>query len=153
MVHLALEVESEEDSVEEAGYRMDCRNIPFTDVLYINRDTEETAWFSKQIQEPITMSGLGYDTVGSAAGLFNAHGVASTSWNYQLNICDQSWMWVGLMMTGYTNCWKRCGNWCGDTSSPYFRTDGDTGTNYNGVSFNENGHRNVSYKTISVGIR
>ena len=56
-------------------------------------------------------------------------------------------------MSGYSNCYKQCDSWCGDTSSPYFRTDGDPGGSYNGVAFNQNGHTNVGYKTMSVGIR
>ena len=85
--------------------------------------------------------------------LFTPGGVAATWWDYQLNVCDTSWMWVGLMMSGYSNCYKQCDSWCGDTSSPYFRTDGDPGGSYNGVAFNQNGHTNVGYKTMSVGIR
>ena len=81
-------------------------------------------------------------------------GVAPTGWNYQLNVCDQSWMWVEADDDWiYIDCYKQCWSWCGDTSSPYFRTDGDDGGAYNGVSFNQNGHTNVSYKTMSVGIR
>ena len=100
------------------------------------------------------MSNLGYNASGAAANtLFTPGGVAPTGWNYQLNVCDQGWMWVGLMMTGYTSCYKQCGSWCSDTASPYFRTDGDNGGSYNGVSFNQNGHTNVTYKTMSVGIR
>ena len=135
------------------GYRTDCRNIPFTEVLYVNNENGQKAWFTRQNSSPVTISNLGYNVAGNVLGLWTPHGVASTSYNYQLNICDDGWMWVGLMMTGYTNCWKQCNSWCSDTSSPYFRTDGDDGGSYNGVAFNENGHKNVSYKTMSVGIR
>jgi hypothetical protein len=135
------------------GYRTDCRNIPFSEILYINHDNGQKAWFTRQSPGNIVISSLGYCTNGSATGLWTAHGVASTSYNYQLNICDCD-MYVGLMMSGYTsNCWKACNNWCADTSSPYFRWDGSSSSDFNGVAFNENGHRNVSSKTMSAGIR
>jgi len=135
------------------GYRTDCRNIPFSEILYINHDNGQKAWFTRQSPGNIVISSLGYCTNGSATGLWTAHGVASTSYNYQLNICDCN-MYVGLMMSGYTsNCWKDCNSWCSDTGSPYFRWDGSSSSDYNGVAFNENGHRNVSSKTMSAGIR
>ena len=153
MVHLQNET-NYTGGYGQAGYRTDCSEIQFTDVLYINHGTSQKAWFYAQSNTPMTINSLGYNASGNTAGtFFTGGGVASTSWNYQLNVCDSSWMWVGLMMTGYTNCYKQCGSWCGDVSSPYYRTDGDNGGSYNGVSFNENGHRNVSYKTMSVGIR
>ena len=74
-------------------------------------------------------------------------------YEYQLNICDGGWMWTGFMMTGYNGCTKQCGSWCGDTGTVYFRTDGSDSGSYNGVAFNENGHQNVSNKTMSVGLR
>ena len=153
MVHIQSET-SYTGGYGQAGYRTDCSEIAFTDVLYINHNNGQQAWFYAQNNTPMTISNLGYNASGATAGtLFTGGGVASTTWNYQLNVCDSNWMWVGLMMTGYTNCYKQCGSWCGDTSSPYFRTDGDNGGNYNGVSFNQNGHTNVGYKTMSVGIR
>ncbi len=153
MVHIQSET-SYTGGYGQAGYRTDCSEIAFTDVLYVNHNNGQKAWFYAQNNTPMTISNLGYNASGATAGtLFTAGGVASTSWNYQLNVCDSNWMWVGLMMTGYTNCYKQCGSWCGDTSSPYFRTDGDNGGNYNGVAFNQNGHTNVGYQTMSVGIR
>lgn len=153
MVHIQSET-SYTGTYGQAGYRSDCSEIPFTDVLYVNHSANQKAWFYAQSNNPMTITNLGYNAPGNAAGtLFTAGSGASTSWNYQLNVCDSSWMWVGLMMTGYTGCYKQCGSWCGDTSSPYFRTDGDNGGSYNGVAFNQNGHTNVGYKTMSVGIR
>jgi hypothetical protein len=122
--------------------------------LYINHDNGQKAWFYAQSNTPMTIDNIGYNGNGANAGtLFTPNGVAANTGNYQLMACDQSWMWVGLMMSGYTGCYKQCGNWCGDTSTRYFRTDGDDGGTYNGVAFNQNGHTTVSYKTMSVGIR
>ena len=153
MIHLQTET-AYTGGYGQAGYRSNCSEVPFTDVLYVNHDNGQKAWFYAQSGTPLTISNLGYLGNGSLTNtLFTPGGVASGSWNYQLLVCDQNWMWVGLMMSGYTNCYKQCGSWCGDTSSPYFRTDGDDGGAYNGVAFNENGHTNVGYKTLSVGIR
>ena len=67
-------------------------------------------------------------------------------------ICDMHFI-KGLYFSGYTNCYKKSNDWCGDTSSPYFRTSAVSDQNYNGVAFNENGHRPRPKKLISVGIR
>jgi hypothetical protein len=139
------------------GYRADCRNVPFTDVLYVNHDTDQIAWFSRQISGTLTLDALGYSAAGSGAGLFDGHGVASNSYNYQLLVCDAGWMQVGLMMSGFIGCYKSCGNWCSDMTTDYYRTDGDDGSylpqEFNGVSFAQNGHGTVSYKVMSVGVR
>ncbi len=57
------------------------------------------------------------------------------------------------MMSGFTGCYKLCNSWCGDTTTHFYRTDGDDGVSFNGVAFRENGHTNVGYKAMSVGIR
>ena len=95
---------------------------------------------------------------GSSNGLWSPHGVASTDHNYQFLLCDNSdnsnRFFPGYFISGYTGCYKQCGNWCGDSSSPYFRTDGDFGGgSYDGVAFNVNGHRRLGKKKMSVGIR
>ena len=153
MVHISSELSSLEEYGTQ-GYRSDCRDIPFTDVLYHRHDTNERAWFTAQQGGPFTLNGLGFSANGSATGtLFTPNGAADLDWSYQLTVCDASWMWTGLMMSGYTNCYKQCNSWCGDTQSPYFRIDGDSGNDYNGVAFNEPGHTTVSYKLMSVGVR
>ncbi len=154
MIHMKTEVTYDPAKpFGTPGYRSDCRKVPFDSVLYVNHDSGQKAWFQRDSGAKFTAAQLGYFTSGEQLGHWSAKAVATTGYKYQLNICDEGWMWVGLMMSGYTNCWKQCGSWCGDTSSPYFRTDGDDSNSYNGVSFNENGHTNVSYKTLSVGIR
>ena len=135
------------------GYRSDCRNIPFDSVLYVNHDNGQKAWFQRESGIKFTMEAVGYNTSGEQLGYWLAKELASTAYKYQLNICDEVWMWVGLMMTGYSNCWKQCSDWCGDIGTEFYRTNGDDGTKYRGVAFKQNGHGNVSYKTMSVGIR
>jgi hypothetical protein len=135
-----------------SGYRSDCRNIPFKDVLYVNHTANQSAWFTRDVRTDITMA-ANYNASGNVYGLWTGGGVANTSYKYQLNVCDTNWMWVGLMMSGRVGCDKACGSWCSDTTTEYYRTDGDDGGSYNGVSFRENGHTNVGAKTMSVGIR
>ncbi|MBN1336830.1 MAG: hypothetical protein JXB39_12810, partial [Deltaproteobacteria bacterium] len=125
----------------------------FEEVLYVNESSGEMAWFSRNSGVRTTIAAAGYNAAGFLLGEWTGHGVARTDTTYQLNICDDAWMWVGLMVSGYTGCWKQCCHRCSDTSTDYYRTDGDTGSSYNGVSFAENGHHNVSDKTMSVGIR
>ena len=154
MVHIKTEVAYNEGlPFGTPGYRSDCRNVSFNSVLYVNHDNDQKAWFSRDNGAKITMEQMGYNTSGEQLGHWSSEALAPSNYSYQLNICDEGWMWVGLMITGYSNCWKQCGSWCSDTSLAYFRTDGDNGGSYNGVSFNQNGHTNVSYKIMSVGIR
>ncbi len=154
MVHLAVQTAyNPAKPFGAAGYRTDCRKVPFNAVMYVNHDSSQKAWFQRDSEPKITLAGAGYNTSGEQLGLWTAKALATTNYKYQLIVCDGGWMWVGLMMSGYSSCWKQCGGWCSDTGSPYFRTDGDDGGSYNGVSFNENGHTNLSYKTMSVGIR
>ena len=85
--------------------------------------------------------GMPWDAVG-----------ASRSYSYQLLICDISF-YSGFMVAGFTrNCYKRCNFWCGDYSSPYFRT-ASTRSGLKGVAFNANGHRSVKARLMSVGLR
>ena len=59
----------------------------------------------------------------------------------------------GLHFSGYTNCYKKCDNWCEDTSSPYFRTSAVDDKSRNGVAFNENGHKPLKNRLVTAGIR
>lgn len=153
MVHIATETSSQ-TAYGTPGYRSDCRDVAFNSVLYVDHDDAKKAWFTRNTGgELVLEGGLGYASAGISAGTFWAFGDSSNTTQYQLNSCDTSWMWVGLMMSGYNGCSKQCGSWCGDTTSQYFRTDGDDGATYNGVAFAENGHGNVTYKAMSVGVR
>jgi hypothetical protein len=154
MVHVKTQTTYDPDKpMGTIGYRTDCRNVSFSHVLYVNHDANQTAWFSRDSGGVFTMEQMGYFTSGDQLGTWTSHGTAPSNYKYQLIICDEGWMWLGLMMAGHQGCWMQCNSWCGDQSTAYYRHDGDDSTSYNGVSFNENGHTNVSYKTMSVGIR
>ena len=75
----------------------------------------------------------------------------NSGYAYQLLICDHSF-YTGFFVSGYTNCYKQCNHWCSDTKSPYFRT-ASTSSGFKGVAFNINGHRSVSTRLVSVGLR
>lgn len=140
------------------GYRTNCREVPFHEVIYRNHASGQNAMFRRNNGQDTTIEANGFNTPGDRLGLWTARGDARANWSYQLNICDRTWMQVGLMMSGYTNCWKACNSWCGDRATDYYRTNGEgngvnDGNSYHGVSFRENGHRNVADKLMSVGIR
>ena len=53
-----------------------------------------------------------------------------------------------------TNGYIRVGNTSSlNNNDNILRHHGDDGGSYNGVAFNQNGHTNVGYKTMSVGLR
>ncbi|CAB4041385.1 Hypothetical predicted protein, partial [Paramuricea clavata] len=92
----------------------------FTEVMFVDEKSKEKAAFTK------TGSAVkfadNYDKKADAYGLWTARGVPSTKYKYQMLICDTSF-YKGLHFSGYTgSCYKRCNNWCSDSSSPYFRT-------------------------------
>ena len=123
------------------------RSFKFTEIIFIDHQTGNKAYFKRQVNQPITAAG----NYGKNAGTYGVwDGVdTSDSYSYQLLICDQSFF-SGFFVSGYTNnCYKVCNNWCGDRSSPFFRT----ASNYGGVSFNTNGHDHMNDRLISVGLR
>ena len=98
------------------------------------------------------MAAANYGKSASAFGLWDGIG-ASSAYSYQLLICDITF-YSGFFVSGYTNCYKQCNNWCGDTNSPYFRT-APTDSRQKGVAFNTNGHypHVPKNRLISVGLR
>ncbi|KAJ7386655.1 calcium ion binding [Desmophyllum pertusum] len=137
------------------GYRTNCNNIPFTEIMLVDHVTGAKCYFKREATNhdlPITAA-ANYGNAASTYGLW--HGVgASNAYHYQLLICDHSFF-SGFFVSGYTsNCYKRCNSWCGDKASPYFRT-ASTDAGYKGVAFNTNGHYpNVrSNRLVSVGLR
>lgn len=145
-----VNIKTELTTTTALGYRADCNNIPFTSVLFVDENTKQKAAFTKS-GSAVTFSG-NYGKKADAYGLWTAQGVAPTSYQYQLLICDTGF-YKGLHISGYTKCFKQCDSWCGDTKSPYFRTSELKNKNYNGVAFNENGHRPRPNRRISAGIR
>lgn len=122
----------------------------FTSVIFVDEETKQQAAFTKN-GAAVTFNG-NYNKKANAYGLWKSQGVATKQYQYQLLICDSSF-YKGLHVSGYTNCYKQCHSWCGDKTSSYFRTSEVKGSNYNGVAFNENGHRPKPKHLISVGIR
>jgi len=131
------------------GYRTNCNNIPFKEIIFIDHHTGRKSYFKRRNQVPITAA-VNYGNSGSAQGLWDGVG-ASSAYSYQLLICDHSF-YSGFFVSGYTNCYKQCNSWCGDRNSPYFRTS-STSASYKGVAFNTNGHRPLGNRLMSVGLR
>ncbi len=141
------------------GYRSDCRTTPFQEVLAVNHDTGAQAWFKQATASPrnFTIGAANYSAGTTPYGLWTGFGSATWSNRYQFGICDSTTsLSPGLFFSGDTRlnnavCTKMCNAWCGDTSSPYFRLN--AGSGYTGVSFGENGARDLGSKTVSYGIR
>lgn len=115
----------------------------------MDEETGEMAFFSNQLDSTL-VAAENYGT--QLTGLRVGGGIAETSYEYQLLICDTNFF-SGFFISGkYPNCYKQCGNWCGDTISPYFRS-ASTSSAFAGVAFNVNGYRSLSRRLISVGLR
>ena len=132
-------------------YWLSHRFLQFTEIIFVDHQTGAKVYFQRQTNLPITAA----VNFGNAAATGLWHGVgANNAYSYQLLICDDSF-YSGFFISGYTsNCYKTCNNWCGDKTSPYFRT-ASTSSSYKGVAFNTNGHSpNIpSSRLISVGLR
>ncbi|KAL9972060.1 hypothetical protein ACROYT_G018299 [Oculina patagonica] len=134
------------------GYRTNCNNIPFTEIIFIDHQTGNKAYFKRQASQSIT-SAENYGNAAGTYGLWDGVG-ADNAFSYQLLICDH-WFYSGFFVSGYTgNCYKLCYSWCMDQSSPYFRS-ASTDWDFRGVAFNINGHRPnvVGNRLKSVGLR
>ncbi len=119
--------------------------------MFLDEKSKQKAVFTKS-GSPVTFTG-NYGKKADAYGLWTAQGVASTAYKYQMLICDMTF-YKGLHFSGYTNsCYKQCHYWCGDRTSPYFRTSAVSSPSYNGVAFNENGHKPRPNRLITAGIR
>lgn len=144
------------------GYRSDCNNIPFTEIMFVDHTTDHKAFFTRISDNLPPLTTLpNYNKIASTYGLWKGQGTVSSSFtgDYQLLICDHPFF-TGFMVSGLTpphtppQCYKQCSHWCGDKISPYFRTS-STSANYLGVAFNVNGHfpNRVGNKLMSVGLR
>ena len=118
--------------------------------MFVDEDAKQSAYFSRDSNAIMTPAG-NYGDKSQIFKLFTAHGAASKSIKYQLLICNTSF-YKGFFVSGYTDCYKKCDSWCGDTSSIYFRT-ATSSASYKGVAFNQNGHSSKTSKLMSVGIR
>ncbi|XP_028395844.1 uncharacterized protein LOC114519860 [Dendronephthya gigantea] len=149
-----VNIKTELTTTPKLGYRADCNNIPFTEVMFVDEESKQKAAFTKDDGSPITFAGNYNKPNAESYGLWTANedGVATTDYKYQMLICDTSFF-KGLHFSGYTNnVYKSCDKWRKDMSSVYFRTSTLT-KGYYGVAFNENGHALVSNRLMSVGIR
>ena len=115
----------------------------------MDETTGDKAFFTYKINSTLVAEG-NYGT--RLPGLFDGGGKASASYEYQLLICDMSFYSGFFVSVYHNNCFKRCDSWCGDLSLPYFRSAATT-TDFRGVAFNVNGHRPLSNRLISVGLR
>ena len=124
----------------------------FSEIVFINEETGEKEYFTTKSGAKMKLISS-YGDSAQPQGLWDSHGLADSSYSYQLLICDHAF-YSGFHVSGYTNCYKQCANWCGDKSSPYFRTSA-TDSKYSGVAFNANGHSPnvVPKKLVSVGLR
>ena len=122
----------------------------FTEIMFVDEANQQRAYFSRSSGGQLVANG-NYGKQANTYGLWDGHGVASTGYQYQLGICDHSF-YSGFMVSGYTNCYKKCNSWCGDTRSDYYRTASTSGS-YAGVAFKTNGHKPVPQKIMSVGLR
>lgn len=95
-----------------------------------------------------------YGKRADSYGLWDGFGSMNSAYSYQLLICNTAF-YRGFFVSGYTGCYKYCDSWCGDTTSPYFRTSSTTGSLYKGVAFNINGHQTyvLNKRLMSVGLR
>ncbi|KAL9973363.1 hypothetical protein ACROYT_G019813 [Oculina patagonica] len=130
------------------GYRTDCNNIQFREIIFVDETTGDKAFFTYKLSSTLVAAG---NYGAQVSVLWEGGGIADTSYEYQLLICDTAF-YSGFMVSRYTGCYKQCGHWCGDSSSPYFRSAA-TSANFAGVAFNANGHRRLSSRLISVGLR
>ena len=123
--------------------------LQFREILFVDETTGDKAFFMYKINSTLIAEG-NYGTL--LPGLFDGGGKASTSFEYQLLICDM-WFYSGFFVSVYgNNCIKRCDFWCGDLFFPFFRSAAKS-THFRGVAFNVNGHRALSNRLISVGLR
>ena len=126
-----------------------CLFFQFTEIIFLDYQTLAKVYFKRRTNQSITAN-LNYGNGASTYGLWDGVGV-SNAYDYQLLICDTSF-YSGFFVSGYTNCYKQCGHWCGDLVSPYFRT-ATTSSSFSGVAFNTNGQQAFNERPTSVGLR
>ncbi|XP_027057993.1 uncharacterized protein LOC113684791 [Pocillopora damicornis] len=132
------------------GYRTNCNNIPFTEIIFIDHQNEAKAYFTRRNQGVLTAA-VNYGSGAASYGLWDGVGTSS-EYSYQLLICHGPYFF-GFMISGYTgNSYKVCSDWVFDNQSPYFRS-ASTNPSFGGVAFNVNGYGTLTKKLISVGLR
>ncbi|CAH3141052.1 unnamed protein product [Porites evermanni] len=139
------------------GYRTNCNQIKFSEIIFIDHQTGNKSYFTNAGVTKIKADG-NYGNRADTYGLWHGFGSMNDDYEYQLLICDNEF-YSGFLVSGYRKivvsergCYKECSDWCGDFTSPYFRTAAN-GSDGNGVAFNTNGHRSLANRLISVGLR
>ena len=93
------------------GYRSDCRYSAFTDIITINHDTKQAAWFTRNngvATTPfIATTGSWYTNTSLLFGFFTGFGVAASS-QYQLLVCDIGGYYSGFFMSGMGQIFSPC---------------------------------------------
>lgn len=116
--------------------------------MFADEQTKKKAFFTYRLNSTL----LTIENYGTRlSGLWIGGGVADKNFEYQLIICDDSF-YSGFIISGFLNCFKQCYNWCGDKTSPFFRTAASS-AGYSGVAFNVNGHCPLNNRLISAGLR
>ena len=110
--------------------------------------TGQKAFFTYKLNSTL-VAAANYQTQLPALWLGN--GVADTSYEYQLLICDIPFF-SGFFMSGFTSCCKSCINWCGDGNSRWFRSAARDHP-FKGVAFNTDDANSKKSRLISVGLR
>ena len=161
------------------GYRSDCRSVLFNQVLYVfhaevpSFESADRVVFDAGGRRPILASHGGWkgtaahDAYGNLTfSASSADSSPASTYRYQLAVCASGYG-AGFFMSGLLptpSCpdgWKACDDWCGDHSSEYYRhayspkknAMGGVPVNFTGVAFQENGHRPLGRRLMSVGIR
>ncbi|XP_048583488.1 neurogenic locus notch homolog protein 4 [Nematostella vectensis] len=131
------------------GYRTDCNNITFNEVLFTNLSTNppKHAYF-RQTEGKGKMFADCYGHSSKVNELWKKISPAS-SLEYELLLCNETFI-TGVMISKFHTSYKECGNWKGDTSNNYYRHACPTES---GVAFGENGHSDVDPKLVAVGVR
>ena len=117
--------------------------------MFVDETTEDKAFFTYKLNSTLVAE----ENYGKPLpGLWIGGGIADKNYEYQLVICDSP-LYSGFFVSGFINsCFKLCQTWCGDVTTPFFRTAASW-TELSGVAFNVNGHRPLNNRLISVGLR
>lgn len=139
-----------------AGYQgfmnPECLDMDFNEIMYYKHVGNQKAIFVRE-NKADTMIARSMNQLGSFNGYWLPGGGVAKPGKYQLVVCDSGVHFSqGLMISGKSSCFKKCDNWCGDTSGYYYRAAAQHNA-FNGFAFGENGHKTVSKKLVTVFIR
>ncbi|CAH3195042.1 unnamed protein product [Porites evermanni] len=93
------------------GYRTNCNNIEFTEIIFVDHKTGNKAYFKQKTNLTTIRAAGNYGKQADTYGLWKGFGTINNLYSYQLLICDTSF-YTGFFVSGYTNCYKQCNHWC-----------------------------------------